>query len=168
MKAVAAMFGVLGILFFLAYFGVVIVKGIQFDRGCEGYLKRAADANTVQMAKEQLAIAISYADEHNLTKGFTSVIYTTPDEDVGFWYNNLKASHAELSAVTEDTSQLEKTNILMKLRETLLDDGEKGTDVTIPSGISVFPNNMAYGIWGIFSGILALFGGLGLFIVMND
>ena len=31
--------------------------------------------------------------------------------------------------------------MLLKLRETLLDEGEKGSRITYPKGISIFPNN---------------------------
>ena len=70
------------------------VKEISFDRNCTGYLKRAADANTIPMASKELGMAIKYLDDHNLTKGYTSIFYTTPDEDIEFFYNNLKASKA--------------------------------------------------------------------------
>ena len=33
----------------------------------------------------------------------------------------------------------------MKVRESLTDEGEKGTELTVPPGISVYPNNIIYG-----------------------
>lgn len=157
-KGLLGLIGIIGFAFFLCFCAVRVVKDVQFDRGCEGYLKRAADANTVDIAKEQLQIAIKYIEDNNLTSGYTSIVYRTPDEDVGFWYKNLKASYAELAAVPADASQLERTNVLMKLRETLLDAHEKGVSVTSPSGISIYPNNSAYCFFGIFASILAFFG----------
>ena len=44
------------------------VKNIQFDRNCGGYLKRAADANTIELAKVELSRAIKYMDENKLNK----------------------------------------------------------------------------------------------------
>ena len=67
------------------------------------------------------------------------------------------ASKAELDNYKGD-SALEKTNILMKLRETLIDDGEK-TKVTIPPGLSVFPDNKrwaAFTVFALFAGLLGL------------
>lgn len=128
----------------------MIVRGVNllvFEKGCEGYLKRAADANTVEQAKKELTIAITYMERHNLTEGCTSILWQTPDEDVAFWYNNIKSSREELSKVTGQTTPLEKTNILMKLRETLLDESKDGSSVTVPSGISIYPHNLLYVIW---------------------
>jgi len=72
------------------------------------------------------------------------VIYQTPAEDLGFWYQNIQASHDELSQVDSATAQLEKSNILIKLRETLLDRGDSRDSVTDPTGISIYPNNTLY------------------------
>lgn len=141
---------------FLLWIGTRTIKSIQYNQNCGGYLKRAADSNTVDQAKEQLKIAITYMENNNLTSGYTSVLWKTPDEDVGFWYKNIKTAYDELEKISPDASQLEKTNVLMKLRETLLDNGESGTIVTEPDGISVFPNNVAFAIFGTISLILLL------------
>ena len=146
-------FAILCTVFFLVWIGVRTVADINFDRNCEGYLKRAADANTVDLAAENLEVAVKYAEQNGLTSGFTSIVYRTPDEDIGFWYKNLTASPKELRAVKPETPQLERTNILMKLRETLLDQGQS-TSVTAPSGISVYPNNAVYAMWGLLTGVL--------------
>lgn len=129
----------------LSIFGVVIVKNITLKQNCTGYLKRAADANTVETASKQLEKAIDYLVENNLTTGYTSVLWKTPDEDIEFWFNNLKASQNELSKVDSTTSSLEKTNLLMKLRETLIDNGDKGDSLTVPKGLSKYPNNFLFG-----------------------
>ena len=137
--------------------GVRIAKSIQFKQNCSGYLKRASDANTVESAKQELEKSIKYLEAHNLTNGYTSVFFQTPDEDIEFWYNNLKSSYKELSKVTNKTSSLEKTNMLMKLRETILDNGKEGDSLTIPDGISVYPNNLLWGILTTVS-LIALIG----------
>lgn len=130
----------------LSIFGVVIVKNITLNQNCTGHLKRAADANTVETASAELETAIDYLEKNNLTTGYTSVFWKTPDEDIEFWYNNLKASQNELSKVDSTTSSLEKSNLLMKLRETLIDNGEKGDNLTVPQGLSRYPNNLLWGI----------------------
>lgn len=130
---------VLLVLIALVIFGFRISKKIEFKQNVSGYLKRAADANTVELAEKELEKVINYLEANNMTSGYTSVLWKTPDEDIDYWYRNLKASHLELKNLNSD-SALEKTNVLIKLRETLLDVGEK-TKVTVPDGLSVYPNN---------------------------
>lgn len=123
-----------------------IVKGIQFNQDCGGYLKQAADANSVELAIDRLDKAIEYCEKHNLTDGYTSVLWRTETDNVEFWYQNLKTCKEELELCRE-SSQFEKTNVLMKVRESLTDNGEKGTVITKPNGISRYPNNTLYGIF---------------------
>ena len=114
----------------------------QFEIGCGQRLKRAADANTIDLATTEMDAAVGYLLDHKMTEGYTSIFWNSPDEDVGFWYKNLAASLDELKKVSPDASQLERSNILMKLRQTLLDhSGEHGEVVTAPEGISRFPDN---------------------------
>lgn len=155
---------VLLIMAFMSWAGMRIIKSIQFDRGCQGYLKRAADANTVELALKQMEIAIKYIEEKNLTEGYTSILYKTPDEDIGYWYANLKAATEELRKVKPEATLLEKSNALMKLRETLLDDSQTGVKVTVPPGISVYPHNTFYAIWGTIGSVSAIAGLVILFI----
>ena len=148
----------LGLALTVGWGSAAIVRGIQFDRGAEGYLKRAADANTVELAETQLGIAVDYIEKKDLTKGYTSVIYRTPDEDVGFWYTNLKISLEELQALDSASTVLERSNMLMKLRETLIDDSGSGVRITTPAGISLFPMNTGFAIWGLIGTTLLLVG----------
>ncbi|MEO6820604.1 MAG: hypothetical protein ABI266_03545 [Ginsengibacter sp.] len=134
-------------IFAFSVFAITIKKNVSLDQNCTGYLKRASDANRVETAREELQKSIQYLETNNLTKGYTSVLYKTPDEDIEFWYKNLKASENELSMVSDTASILEKTNLLMKLKETLMDSGEKNDNVTVPEGLSRYPNNL---MWGIF------------------
>jgi hypothetical protein len=120
-------------------FAVAIVKKVHLNQNVTGYLKHAADANTIPLANQELTKTIDYLEENNLTEGYTSIIYKTPADDIGFWYQNLKASQEELQNL-KPTSALERTNVLMKLRETLTDSGER-TKVTYPKGLQFFPNN---------------------------
>ena len=124
---------------------IVIVKSVQFNQQCEGYLKQAADANTVELALQRVNLALDYIEGHNLTSGYTSVLYKTEDENIGYWYQNIKACQSELQNNLE-ASSLEKSNVLMKVRESLTDEGEKGTELTVPPGISRYPNNLLFGI----------------------
>lgn len=136
--------------------GVRKYESIGFDKNVTGYLKRAADANTVELASGELTKAITYLEENNITTGYTSIWYETPDEDIDFWYRNLKASQNELQNL-ENAGSLEKTNVLIKLRETLVDQGKK-TKVTIPKGIAVYPENTKWAILMSFAAISFIFG----------
>jgi hypothetical protein len=132
------------ILVSLVIFGFRIAENIKFKQNVSGYLKRAADANTIDLANQELSKAITYLESNNMTSGYTSIFYKTPDEDVDFWYRNLKASQNELQNLNSE-SALEKTNVLIKLRETLMDGGEK-SKVTVPKGLSVYPNNAMWSV----------------------
>ena len=147
-------FAIIATVVFGAWTTVRIVKDVQFDTNCKQYLKRAADANTVETAKEELAKAISYAEENKLTEGVVSIFLHQPKNDVGYWYKNMTEAYAELENLSEDATSLEKTNVLMKLRETLTDEKESGVSVTVPEGISIYPNNVLYFWWGLLSFIV--------------
>lgn len=139
----------------LVTLAVCFVKDIQFDQGCAGFLKQAADANSVELAEKQLGLAIDYIEKNGLTSGYTSVIYKTEDENIGFWYENLKTCQKELSE-TKGNSTLENTNVLMKLRESLTDESEKGTMLTIPPGLYLYPHNAVFMVVGTISFIMFL------------
>jgi len=148
--------GVVFIAASLTLFGFRAVEGVKLKQNCTGYLKRAADANTIELATEELNRAIDYLEANALTTGYTSILWRTPDEDIDFWYRNLVASRAELTSLAPDAAPLERTNVLIKLRETLTDSGEK-TKVTVPGGLAVYPNNL---IWAV----LMWFAAIGLVI----
>jgi len=44
-------------------------KMAQFDIHCGGHLKRAGDANTIEMASKELETAIQYMEVNGLTQG---------------------------------------------------------------------------------------------------
>ena len=139
---------------------VTIVKSIKFDQKCGGYLKQTADANTIDLAAKRLDVAIKYAEDNHLTNGYTSVLWKTEDENIGFWYDNLIACQTELNELIDNpnATQLEKSNVLMKVRESLTDNGaEGGTQLTVPMGISRYPKNALFGILNTISVILLIF-----------
>ena len=128
----------------ITIFGLRIAEKVEFKQNVTGYLKRAADANTIELAEAELTKVIDYLEANNLTSGYTSILWKTPDEDIDYWYRNLKASQIELQTL-ESESALEKTNVLIKLRETLVDVGES-TKVTVPDDLSVYPNNKLWAV----------------------
>lgn len=137
---------------------ICIVKSIKFDQQCAGYLKQTADANTVELALERINLAVDYIENHNLTDGYTSVLWKTEDENINYWYRNIKACKEELMTIPDDATSLEKSNVLMKVREALTDEGENGTKLTVPKGISRYPNNLWWGLGKLISYILLCFG----------
>lgn len=126
---------------------------IEFNQDCKGYLNQAASANTVELALDRLDKALVYIESNGWTNGYTSILWKTEDENVGFWYDNLKASRQELMNAI-DSPQLEQTNVLMKLRETLTDNGEHGTYVEYPAGLWKYPHNTLYAILAWVANIL--------------
>jgi hypothetical protein len=145
---------VLLILPILVWAGYNTYAGIVFDVNCQGHLKRASDANTTELAQKELLTALKYMEENELTKGNTSIFWRTPSNDVAFWYQNIKSASEELNKITPETSQLERVNVLMKLRETLLDKDK----VTCPDSISLHPNNVPNFYLGVLTGLLMIAG----------
>jgi len=145
----------------------LIVLEVKLTQSCVGHLKRAADANTIERAQSELGIVINYLENNNLTDGYTSIFYRTPDEDINYWYNNLKESNDELLYIInkDSTTNLEKSNQLIKLRETLLDNTSSSGDVvTCPAGFSRYPYNAWYALWFNLSWIF-ITGGVLLFVI---
>lgn len=135
----------------------IIICSTQFDRNCMGHLKRAANASTVELAARELSVALRYLQTNGLTRGYTSVFYKTPDEDIGHWYRNLKGALAELEDTRPDAPAAERNSLLLKLRGTILDRGSNGGDqVTVPEGISLYPHNALFGLWGVVSFVLLI------------
>lgn len=153
---------------FIVLCGINIYFSVVFWNNVGGHLKRAADSNTVETAKQELDKALDYLEKRKMTDGDTSVFYSTPETDIEFWYKNLKSSQEELAKVSSETSQLEKTNILMKLRETLLDHGDKGDDVTCPPRIEDYPIQSLMFFIGIITFVMFAIGGITHFVILED
>ena len=60
----------------------VAINVISFNIDCKHRLKRAADANSIELATKELEAVLKYAEDNQLTSGYTSIIYNTPDEEV--------------------------------------------------------------------------------------
>lgn len=154
---------------------------IQYDRHIKGFLKQAADANTSELAEKKLLQAMKMMDAMGLCNGsneetaeypldhapttysedcYTSVLWRTPDEDVGFWRTNIQATYDDVHTMTPEdrADNLTESNQLMKVRETLLDHGNNGDLVTAPEGISVYPHNTLFFWWGFLSTLFTIGG----------
>lgn len=129
-------------------YGAAIIKNVQMESCCIDYFEMAADANSIEIAEKHLSKGIKYLEENNLTKGNTKVLIYKPVNDIGLWYENLKSAQAQLQEMNarEDITELEESNALMKLRETLLNENGR---VTHPERISFYPNHVVWS-WSMF------------------
>lgn len=121
-------------------------------RHVSGHIKRAATASTVPIAREELGKALEGARQRDWDYGRTSEFMTLPEYDIGYWYQNLTAAYDELAlADSPSVSQLEKTNVLLKLRETLTERDNKGnTSAALPEMLYAMP----YGHWTLSAGVI--------------
>ena len=134
-----------------------IYNSIVFSQNCGGYLKQAADANSVELAIERLDKAIYYIETNGLTDGYTSVLWRTEKDNIGFWYTNINACRTELENCRE-SSQLEQTNVLLKVRESLTNTSDGNVVLNVPNGISRYPHNLVYGLLMWLSCLAFIFG----------
>ena len=89
---------------FIAWGGVRIFSNIHAEQNYLGYLKQAADANTVELASEKLGTALKEIEKEGDTSGYTSVFYNTPNEDLGYWHKNLQSAYEELQKIPSTAS----------------------------------------------------------------
>lgn len=124
-------------------YGGAIIKTIQMNANCISYFTLAADANSVELAEKHLTTGIEYLETNNITSGSTKILINNPKNNIGIWYENLKSAQVQLQEMNkrEDLTELEESNALMKLRETLLNS--EG-NVTHPSMISFYPSHISW------------------------
>ena len=146
MKKILTILCIICIIVPMIIYGIAIVKTIRMDVNCINYFEMAADANSVEIAEKHLTAGINYLETNNITQGSTGIIFHKPTNNIGFWYENLKSAQEQLIEMNqrEDLTELEESNALMKLRETLL--GSEGY-VTHPSMISFVPNHVSWFWW---------------------
>ena len=145
MNAKLALCGLIFVLVGCLLLAAPVSSNLGFDWNCEEYLKRAADSASPEKCGEELDKAISYAKENGLTKGNTGVFFKTPSCDIKFWYENLEKAREALREVESKEpeskpSAMERSNVLMRVRETILDNANKGVEVTLPPRIGLYPN----------------------------
>ncbi len=110
-------------------------------------MKQVADANNIELASSKLSECVEYLETNKMTSGSTHIIYPTPTNDVGFFYNNLNSALNDLknfpklasNATSQDKADynLSMSNQLIKLRETILD---ADSHVTGPEYLAYYPN----------------------------
>ncbi len=143
---------ILAITFTTAFFSVItieIIRSYRFKIECEDWLKLAAEAVDIYQAKEFLGKGIEYLEKKNLTTGSSAYFLKSPSADLGLWYQRLKKGKEILEEVIirkekGEATPLEISNTLMKLRELLVDQGEKKTNVTLPTKIWIYPHQLIF------------------------
>lgn len=170
MRGVALFSAVVFTIGFLAVGIFNLVAWVEFKTNCGDYLKLAGDAPSVERANQFLGKAVAYLENRNLTAGNSAYIFHTPKNDIGIWYKNIKGAYEVTASVLArekanpgSVSQLEQSNALIKIREVVLDQGEKGTAVTQPDHIVVFPNQWLLLIGYLVTLALAALGWLGFY-----
>lgn len=161
MKALGVIFTTIGTIILIGLIIISIVCWYGNKVGCKDYLKLAGDAPTVQKANEFLEKALGYMERRGLTNGNSAILFRTPSSDVGIWYNQVKGAQQTLASILvkgEAVSQLEKDNALMKIREVVLDQGERGTKVTMPVHIILFPLQLLFFVMLILGGVILIIG----------
>ncbi len=161
MKTLGFIFTTIGTILLIGLIIISIVCWYGNKVGCKDYLKLAGDAPTVQKANEFLEKALGYMERRGLTNGNSAFLFRTPSSDVGIWYNQVKGAQQTLVSILakgEAVSQLEKDNALMKIREVVLDQGERGTKVTMPVHIMLFPLQSLFFVMLILGGVILIIG----------
>lgn len=156
-----AFYGLLAWIPMIIWFILSFLNSLHFKQECGGRLTRAANANSLEIAAEELEAAVAYLEKNNLTQGYTTIIASlrTPDEDIGFWYKNLNDALHELRNMPKTTTPLERSNVLIKLRETLISSEKTKDEIILPAGIQRYPHNLGWALSAIFF-IFIAFGGL--------
>lgn len=145
---------VLGLLIIIGTGISSAISGYRFENNCGIHLVRAATAGSLEIAKSELDIGIKYLEDNKLTSGNTDIILKRTAYDVGYWYENIKAGRKDLDGL--DGTALEKSNALIRLKETLT---HKDGTLKAPTGISVYTNIVLFTILDIVGGFL-FFGGV--------
>lgn len=134
---------------FVSYLTLIIIMNEKYNLSCGDYITRAAQANTVETALAEINPAIAYAEKRHMTEGYTSVVYNTPDEDIGFWYHKLATSRDTLLSLPVTSAPEERAVVLLKFNQSI--------NVVPPSGISQYPANIELFLWGWISAIIMTF-----------
>lgn len=160
-----------GLVACVPFIGVSIAtwyQSYEFDVGCGNYLKRAADAPSIQMASDAMDTAIAYCRRHDLTHGNGAIVFKKPEHDIGYWFGQLVSAYEELDQAREEGGELIESNALMKLREVLLDSSASGDSLTLPTNISIAPNQVMWHAMFWVSSVMGIAGLITCGIALSD
>ncbi|MCL2462595.1 MAG: hypothetical protein FWF44_08010 [Defluviitaleaceae bacterium] len=155
-KAITMALAILFTAVFIAWAVIRIAASYAFNVNCEQYLQRAATANSIALASSNLDTALQYLEDRGLTSGQVSIILHQPSNDIGYWYSNLKSAQTELKNMDANATQLEVSNELMKIKETLISTTSNGEVLIRPDGMEIYPHNGILFWMSVIGGIPAL------------
>ena len=123
---------------------------ITFKSNIEDNLKLAGDAPNVERANVFLIKALNAMEARGLTRGNSAIIFHMPTQDIGIWYEQIKGAQQTTAKIIKQEQaglpvpQLERDNALMKIRETVMDQGKEGVVVTAPDNAWLYPFQLIF------------------------
>ena len=147
---VYGLFAIASLLSFAGWGMARVYFALAYDSDCDGLIRQAAQAADTRIALNYLSDAVNFMQNDGFTSGSTHISWLEkPDsaEDLGRWFGKLKLWQARLSADADP-------RLIEQMKTDLVSpDDEDGDDFVVrsPAGISVFPHNSAFAIWGFVS-----------------
>lgn len=151
----------------LSNLGTRAYKSVQFDTNFTSKCINAVQARDVGEAKAELDKAIGVLESEGLTSGSTSVLFYTTHDDLGIFYQRLKARRELLEYQAK--YQLDPLTIRYAVNASMT-SYDNTLDLWfrpiagMPWGISVYPKNGLYILW-LTTGITLLATGLARLVV---
>lgn len=131
---------------------ICFVKGVQFNKDCADYLLQTGYADSPELALCRLDTVIEYIEAHNLTKGYTSILRETEDENIESWYKRIIVCRDSIESCLY-TCQLGETNVLKRVWNIRTD-----RRLIAPRGIYLYPNNKAWFVARLISYLMIIIG----------
>ena len=137
------------IVIFAAWAALRIVAAIRYDIAVSAHVNNAVHAVDFEVAENEMAIAIENFEAFGLTEGCTGVLYKSPADDVGLYYQKLLDAREEYRTFSSE-SELEKFSLQQRMEESL--------KTAAPSNISVAVHGLEAICfwWGLISFLLIL------------
>lgn len=127
---------------FIGWAGFRIQRAYICYKNLIGYLDNYVKAGTVEVAKENLSMAIEGLEKLGLTNGQISIFLNDPTENLDLYYRNLKKAEEALEKSME--YNIKDQMITLGKQQNALGDH-------YPSGISIYPLNLICFWWCVIS-----------------
>lgn len=155
--------------------GARMHKSSDFDARVSDYVVAAYNATTPEEAKLQYDRALSVMKENKMTEGSTSILYPSPEYNVGDWFAKVEKTEKDLTemlkapAVVDDKkadpkvlTPWQKSLVENNVVKTKVDTkGNSHASFNAPEDISVHPYTLQYALWFYSSLIATLLFGAG-------
>lgn len=146
-KIVCTILIILSIISIVICYSFNINNSADFAENCTAHIEKAATASSVEIAKEELALAIEYVEKNIYKEGNDAY----EDENVEYWYNNMKAAYEKLENVPADASEEAKSTVLLQINESLLKHTVLGKEVELPNNIKDYLSIVNYNVLCVIS-----------------